>query len=515
MIDKHTHLTNKAIYHNKKKITLCMIVQNEENFLEDCLKSVTGLVDEIIIVDTGSQDNTKQIAEKFGAKIFDYEWDKHFSKARNFSLDKATGDWILVLDADEKLEPEAIPIIMEAVNNPVADAYDLYQRNILSDDSSNQEELIITTCRIFKNNPLYRYRGRAHEDISYSIALVGGIVCELPACIIHEGYRESISNERAGRKGYRQLLEEDYAERPDDLHVLFHLGKECLRENDFENGIKYLQKSAEIVNPSLPVARIVFTMLSSALLSMGKTDEAEAITHIAERKGILSPEILLARARALSIKRDYKTAIDTMLTAKEISNNYEKYGDNQAATTKADNLISACYFQLRDYNKSIEYAKKVNEKSPNNVDAKKNLAMSYMALSDAQSAEKYLKELVMLYPDDLYAKTELARCYEMLGKINDAMIIYQEIINQGIQSAEIYRRFGICAEELNNLELANSCFEIAVSLEPNNTEALVCQARVMAANGRIQDSLNTFAKAIESNPCYANSYFCVGDLMTS
>ena len=77
------------------KLTLSMIVKNEEQYLHGCLKSVKDVADEIIIVDTGSTDSTKDIASSFGAKIYDFDWIDDFSAARNFALEKSTGDWIL------------------------------------------------------------------------------------------------------------------------------------------------------------------------------------------------------------------------------------------------------------------------------------------------------------------------------------------------------------------------------------------------------------------------------------
>ncbi len=83
-----------------------MIARNEENNLVNCLSKVGSLVDEIIVVDTGSTDKTKDVAKIFGAKVFDFKWNNNFSDARNFSLSKATGDWILILDADEVISPK-------------------------------------------------------------------------------------------------------------------------------------------------------------------------------------------------------------------------------------------------------------------------------------------------------------------------------------------------------------------------------------------------------------------------
>ena len=84
-------------------ISLCMIVINEEKHLETCLNSVKNIVSEIIIVDTGSTDQTKEIANKFKVKVYDFQWNDDFSAARNFCLQKAAKDWILVLDADETI----------------------------------------------------------------------------------------------------------------------------------------------------------------------------------------------------------------------------------------------------------------------------------------------------------------------------------------------------------------------------------------------------------------------------
>ena len=100
----------------KPTISLCMIVKNEEDFLSQCLQSVEGVVDEIVMVDTGSSDLTLEIARSFKAKVFQHEWKEDFSDARNVSLKHATSDWILFLDGDEVLEPESARMLPEMLN---------------------------------------------------------------------------------------------------------------------------------------------------------------------------------------------------------------------------------------------------------------------------------------------------------------------------------------------------------------------------------------------------------------
>ncbi len=128
-LQSQTQLTQQT----QQIISLCMIVKNEEENIEHCLSSIQGLVDEIIIIDTGSTDGTKEIAKKFGAKVFDFKWNNNFSDARNFSLSKATGDWIFILDADEVISPSDHEKIKNLIRKPldVSTAYSFITRNYI------------------------------------------------------------------------------------------------------------------------------------------------------------------------------------------------------------------------------------------------------------------------------------------------------------------------------------------------------------------------------------------------
>jgi glycosyltransferase involved in cell wall biosynthesis len=140
-------------------ISLCMIVKDEEANLAKCLDSVRDVVDEIIIVDTGSHDNTVSIARSYEAKVFYHEWDDNFSAARNVSLDHATGEWIFILDADEVLAQESKASFRAlAKNNDMLGYYVLIQ---LHPEWTEGRRFCL-----FRNLPGLRYRGIFHEELS-------------------------------------------------------------------------------------------------------------------------------------------------------------------------------------------------------------------------------------------------------------------------------------------------------------------------------------------------------------
>ncbi len=109
--------TENSSTERKISISLCILARNEADNLKSCLKNAGGIVDEILLLDTGSTDNTAETARKLGAEVFEFDWDNDFASARNFLLNKAKGEWILWIDADEHYPPELIIEITESIRN--------------------------------------------------------------------------------------------------------------------------------------------------------------------------------------------------------------------------------------------------------------------------------------------------------------------------------------------------------------------------------------------------------------
>lgn len=212
----------------KGTLSLCMIVKNEEKHLIKCLKSVRDIVDEIIIVDTGSTDRTREIATVFGAKVFDFPWTGDFSEARNYSLTQASGDWILILDADEVISSLDHKRLLETIDRgkrqPVAFA--IVTRNYLTksgtagwtenDGSYPQEEKGVgwfesSKVRLFRNNSGICFENPVHELVEASLRRQGIPVekCNVP--VHHYGRLDEEKIRAKGEEYYllgRKKLEE-------------------------------------------------------------------------------------------------------------------------------------------------------------------------------------------------------------------------------------------------------------------------------------------------------------------
>ena len=189
------------------KLSLSMIVKNEEKFLKDCLESVVGVVDEIIVVDTGSTDATVKIAREYDAQIHNFKWINDFSAARNFSLSKCTGDWILYLDADERLNKESVQELKKVIStNKKLSVY----CNIYNVDEINNKPNMMKYTRLFKNSPGIKFKGRAHEQIEKSLEEKGYQLINSNITITHIGYNLERDGLKQKAKRNLQLLLEDY-----------------------------------------------------------------------------------------------------------------------------------------------------------------------------------------------------------------------------------------------------------------------------------------------------------------
>ncbi|MFS0555829.1 glycosyltransferase [Brevibacillus sp. 179-C9.3 HS] len=210
-------------------ISLVMIVKNEEYHLRKCLLSAKESVDELIVVDTGSTDQTKQIAVECGAKVYDFAWTDSFAEARNFALEQASGDWILVLDADEYLEPGSSALIKEFVSGPPA----IGRINIISKYLDNGEVRYARSpiSRLFPKG--VTYKGDIHEqvvsDLPHRLTLI---------TVNHDGYYQTNKTERN-----IPILQKELQKDQNNPYLLMQLAREFKNKQDYVEADRYYSRA--------------------------------------------------------------------------------------------------------------------------------------------------------------------------------------------------------------------------------------------------------------------------------
>ena len=295
----------------RQTVSLCLIARDEEARIGTALKSVLALVDEVVVVDTGSRDNTRIIAEGYGSRVVDLPWSDDFAAARNAALAEAGSDWVLILDADEYLQPVRPVEFQRLLHDPSAAGYRL---RVVSPREENGPEGR-TQARLFRNVPQVRYEFPIHEQVAPSLeawARAAGLhVFDTPLAVVHEGNdaeRRTRSRERALR-----ILRKAVAAHPGEAYFPYRLGCEGMVRLDDEvlpvaglaEALDHLQTAWRRLDGRrdddlrhLTWAPDLGVRIASGLLAQDRTDEAAAVAERVRAAFPEHPAVLLQAAAA-------------------------------------------------------------------------------------------------------------------------------------------------------------------------------------------------------------------------
>ena len=270
---------------NQPGISLCMIVKNESDHLADCLKSVQELAREMVIVDTGSSDQTIEVARSCGARVYSFTWNDDFSAARNHSLMYAESEWIMVLDADEVIDEDDHPRIRQLIEDDRADGYRLMQRTYQHQSARADWKILANPTplsrgcpgytespliRLFRNLPDVGFKGSVHELVEHDLYQQGRKIIDTDIPIHH--YGKFFDETRLHRKHllYQRIGEKKITDHPTDPRNLIELGVQYLEMDHIDAAVSTL-KQAVSIDPK--ITRAAFN-LAIALARQGNMVEA-------------------------------------------------------------------------------------------------------------------------------------------------------------------------------------------------------------------------------------------------
>lgn len=288
-------------------VSLCMIIKDEAGNLPRCLASCRELIDEAVIVDTGSQDGSKEIARNLGAKVFEFTWCNDFSAARNYSLVQARGDWVLVLDADEELSAGASGIIRPKLDNQAIEGFLLTMVNYQGECANEDYETYLYP-KIFRHRPEYRFTRPLHEQLSGLPEDLSGLMPLPGVKVFHYGYLRNVQTAKAKVRRNLQIIEAEIGKNPDCFNN-FNLAMEYARANMPEKALQAAENARKMLNPNALYGAKLFKLLATVQLQLKRYSAALAVSREGSSYFPDFPDLLYLQGLAETGLGNYAQAI--------------------------------------------------------------------------------------------------------------------------------------------------------------------------------------------------------------
>lgn len=340
--------------------SLVMIVKNEEEVLHECLSSAKDFVDEIVIVDTGSTDRTKEIAMEFTDKVYDFEWIDDFSAARNFAFTKATKDYIFWLDADDiilKEDQEKLKKLKEELTYDVDVVSMLYH---IAFDEYDNPTFSYRRNRLVKRERNFQWKGAVHEYLE-----VGGRVIESDIAVRHRKKDKTIVTAPSDRnlKIYENRLAKGEKFTPRDL---FYYANELRDHRKFEKAIEYYEKFLNEKNGWVEDKIQACMNLASCYRSLGDREkEVEALVR-SIKYDVPRPEVSCRLGDLYRERQLYKKAILWYQLAVQVDMSHVYGFRREAYSTWYPYLqLCVCYWHIGEKELAVEYNNKAKKYRPN------------------------------------------------------------------------------------------------------------------------------------------------------
>ncbi len=503
------------------KLSLCMIVKNEEKNLEGLLKKALLFSDEIVIVDTGSTDKTVEIAKKYTSKVYTFQWIDDFSAARNFSLEKATGSYFLWLDADDNVPEESIHKINILKN--YFDGKNFFYfilRNLLS----GQEAGSFYQIRCAPLKEMVRFTGAIHEELFKSLDNPNFVGVRTDIVIEHHGYSSPNLFKSKMERNLKILLREKEA-RKSDITYTYYLAttyRSLKKEREAREILeKFIRDYSHKFLQNKLLREIYFTLIDSKLAEGEKEDalrwliKMEAFENLLDktslyRLGLYYEKLKRPREAIECFKRSLGKLyeIDVIPTIRppkkweeflHLAFNYFLLGDEkgfeyflEGATREGISFEEAyewiiCHGVNMEENEAVsKLAERVSSKSLLTPLALTNTGLAEIRRNNFAKAEKYLIMAIKADPYKAEAKINLAFLYGLVGKLEKSLKLYKQLLIEKKETLESLLGGMLVSLKLGREEkLFERAIKEKLNLEaPIETQELIrlCQESVKKGN---------------------------------
>jgi tetratricopeptide (TPR) repeat protein/glycosyltransferase involved in cell wall biosynthesis len=520
------------------RLSLAMIVRDNRRTIRAALESIGPWVDELVVVDTGSTDETPRIAESLGARLFHFPWCDDFSAARNESLQHATGDWVFWMDSDDVID-EANGRNLQALmrqNWPDHILGHVMQVHCPGPElDGDQDVTVVDHVKVFRNLPDLRFDGRIHEQILPAIRRSGGDVAWTDIFVVHSGADHSPAGLQRKRARDLRLLQLELAERPNHPFTLFNLGMTKADAGQFAEAIDYLMLSISHAGDADSFLPKAYSLWIACLRTLGRIAEATEKCEHALRLYPNDPELRFRRANLLTDVGRLEDAIDEFQSVLRLPVERQFSSmDRGIRGSKAHFNLAIVYGKLerfadaeRSWRAALAASPRFRPAWEGLVEAllrqkkfdealqtlaplvrdgrRRNLGLVltadvHLARGDIAAARDALRSAVAEFPDDLLALRAACRILFEHVPPADALPAQQLLAERCPDDASAQHNLGTLHFRAAQLDKAIECYHRALAVRPDFATTHLYLGQALHSQGKSKEAETYWARARELDP---------------
>ncbi|MDN5331226.1 MAG: hypothetical protein PWP45_451 [Tepidanaerobacteraceae bacterium] len=407
-------------------LSLCLITKDEEKNISRCINNVKDIVDEIIVVDTGSKDRTVEIAESLGAKVIHAKWEDDYSKARNIAIENATSDWILFLDADEEIKKEDVEKIRPLLNDDTVEAYMFKIVNYGGNSVSSGLTEIHYNFRLFRNNGKLKYVYPIHENLRNIEENRVPVFKNADVTILHYGYLSETRIEKNKTERYINMLLKYLMKHPDDKFQHGNLGVEYFNAREYKKALKHLITAVKGMNVNSYSAPRLLRYLIQTYTALKDYETALKLINDAKAYYMDIPDFKFLEGMLYVEQKRYKKAIEMFkecLAMGEYKGLFITMGGT--GSYRARYMIAYCYEKLGRLHDAVKEYIEILKSNPNYQDVFVRLFDIFVQNEKPESVKEFFDKYVDKRNPANFAI--LAKLYMNIGRFDIAKEYLDEV----------------------------------------------------------------------------------------
>jgi len=499
------------------KISACMIVKDEEAFLENCLQSIQDWVDEIIVVDTGSRDKTVEIAQRFTDRVYFHPWQNSFSVARNQAMSYATGDWILTIDADEELLAGSGALLRQAVRE-AGDADAVYC-NVISIFSGGKKQARHNSERLLRNNGVIHYEGRVHNRV------VGVQRPKMSRVeLMHYGY--NVEEKKSQEKFLRtvSLLKEQIQEAPENPMPHHYLGTSYLARGMYRESLGESRQAIELAEQGDHTDVIYLTTHHNAALAsfeLGDRQGARDYSLRALRKYPDHLDSIYMLAVLAAEEKNWRELLKYGRRYLELRDLFETHPDRAGVVLNSSiregwrihSLLGHAHHARKEFPLMAEHYRAAVAAADDKWRCLLHIAIHHLDRSqDMETASRYLDLAHREAPDEPAVWFVLAKWHHRRGDQEGERTSLVRLFELGTDDAAMLNRLADLSLAAGDPDTAARALDALIKTCPDDYNTLCKLGELKRRQHDPAGAIEVFGRAVSVNPAPALPWLNLGEI---